>query len=137
MNLIPKPLSVFPLPGTFCLGRRFVVHFLGREAESVATYLIQEVQNRFGLEASLDPKHSSKTDVSLQILDKVDALENLANRDEGYVLNVSDNNGISVVSQQRAGLFYGVQTLFQLFPFQLKLNPCDVILECVKVFILF
>ena len=39
--------------------------------------------------------------------------------EEGYRLKVT-NNGISLTAKEPAGIFYGVQTLLQLFPKQIE-----------------
>jgi hypothetical protein len=59
---------------------------------------------------------SSGAAVKLRLVEFITELSEEPNAAEGYLLQVSPADGVSISAQTRAGLFYGVQSLLQLLP---------------------
>ena len=107
LNLIPQPVEVQIQKGRFRLLSSATIGYgdlsARPEAEMLAARL--RVATRFRL-----PTAATGV-IQLRLNSKPDA--RLGN--EGYTLQVSAQ-GIRITANQRAGLFYGAQTLLQLFP---------------------
>ena len=103
LNLIPYPsqVSSFDADENFSLGADSFINCSGDEQlEFAASFLSQKL--------NLSIKNiSSKGNINLTIN------KNLKEK-EGYKLNITAG-GISIVGNSKAGVFYGVQTLLQLY----------------------
>lgn len=133
MNVIPAPLSVQSGEGSFVLKRQFVVHCGDAIAEGVGRYLVKQVESRYSLSALIDSAKTQIPSIALHIQEGLEILKEIQNRDEGYVLEVVSESGISITAETRAGLFNGVQTFFQLLPVSSKTVQGDVNIKCIKV----
>ena len=108
INLIPQPISVERMSGEFVITEKTSIQYQsGLEKE--ATYLqeLLEASTGFDIETSEGKK------IKRAIVLSVDSVRVATT--EGYELIVSDNS-IVICGADNAGVFYGIQTLLQLFP---------------------
>jgi hexosaminidase len=106
-HFIPQPAMLTPLPGTFTLTPAAVIRTLPEQEKLtfIARYLAERLP--FGLDIKTMPPQTG--DICLQI-SGADAMLG----DEGYRLEVRADR-VTVTAAAEAGLFYGVQTLRQMF----------------------
>jgi hexosaminidase len=112
--IIPEPVQLVKKTGTFVLPSHVVVSASGIKSQPVINALQQKLKVT-GTSFSLNDKKISSPTIVLSVYDKQDA----AIGKEGYRLNVTPKN-ISIKANSPAGLFYGLQTLFQLFPKEIE-----------------
>ena len=113
--LIPKPLRMKPGKGSFQLSKATVLEIPGNntEAQRIATFLTDRIQMAGGpvllpqKEGSID-KDGNKVIICLDPREKEGPAES-------YELKVTVKQ-IVLRAGSGAGLFYGIQTLLQLFP---------------------
>ena len=113
-NEKPNSLSIIPMPEEISIGEGIfrldsTTVLLGansKEAEFVAAYLADRIHRASGYQIAGDPKGASSISLKLD--------PSIAGKEE-YHLSVSPAE-ISIRASAPAGLFYGVQTLFQLMP---------------------
>jgi hexosaminidase len=111
LGVIPQPESVNLSGGTYTLPDKVKIATSGSEDEqNVAEFLVAFLKTR-AISASV-VSESSQASIHLS-LGSQDALVGT----EGYHLTVA-NSGITISANKSAGLFYGLQTLEQLFPAQ-------------------
>jgi hexosaminidase len=111
VSIVPKPISIRPLTGTFRLTRQTKIVPIDAEARQVVDLFNDHLLKTYGFRldvASGVPRSGNF------ILFTGDGAGNLPA--EGYRLAV-DSKTIKVMGQ-KAGLFYGVQSLIQLLPLQ-------------------
>ena len=106
--VVPMPASVAPLSGTYAVPKSVTISATTPDARNVADFAIEFLRSR-GIEASVVP---SPAGANLRLVQSAHDGD-LGN--EGYGLRI-DASGISISSSGGAGLFYGLQTLEQLFP---------------------
>jgi hexosaminidase len=115
LGLIPQPVSMKISDGSLLLKRDLAITINGgRESIQIARYLRDYLNNRFGYESTVWIERADNP--NYQIALNIDENLNLPN-DEGYILAI-DESGISIEALSTKGLFYGVQTLFQILPDQ-------------------
>lgn len=113
--LVPSPLAIQRRKGTAVLMAGWKIQFESGLEESSA-YLAQELLSRFGLELTVE-KYSHRQDKAL-----TDTISLRRNPDlvghvskEAYSLEVSENS-VEIAGSDTAGVFYGIQSLLNLFP---------------------
>ncbi len=104
-NILPTPLRLEKLASTFTIQKKIGVAFSDREAES-AKYLIDKLQNY----VKVKKVAAANGDIVLATKPLSAKYSN-----EGYDLEVTDG-GIRITAATETGLFYGIQSLLQLFP---------------------
>ena len=114
VNLIPQPLEIKVSSGNFTIGENteIIVDSENPKAKEVANYFVEQFNTVSGYSLKVvDSSEENDTKNSITF-----ASNNLTPSlgDEGYKL-ISDENDITITGTPQ-GLFYGVQTLFQLFP---------------------
>ena len=118
--LVPEPVSVVSGNGHFILNNRTTIQVLTRDesAKRVGESLSQKMLLVSG--NKLPVIVYAKKEVTGNSI-RLSLLNDTSLGDEGYKLNVT-MNGISISAHKPAGLFYGMQTLFQLMPKEVEEN---------------
>lgn len=116
-SLIPLPVKVSPAEGTFKLKEDAVIYVSAQSEELLRTgrYLAGMLKPTTGY--SLFVKVSEKIPGAGNIFLTLGGAQGLG--DEGYELNITSKL-IRITAQKSAGLFYGIQTLRQLFPKEIE-----------------
>ncbi|MBO9635930.1 MAG: family 20 glycosylhydrolase [Chitinophagaceae bacterium] len=113
--LIPQPEVVNLQTGSYALNAQSRIEATGgKEAFRIAELLAAQLRpvTGYGLPVANGLTKTIKANlISLELNNKEDA----ALGKEGYSLQVN-NKGVFIKANQPAGLFYGIQTLLQLFP---------------------
>ena len=136
MNVIPLPLSVQLEKGTFPLARRFLVYCEDDVSRGVASFLVSEAEKRYGLIGQLHETEDRAPSIVLRLERDVDFLQSMRGHEEGYTLSVTEE-GIFILAENRSGLFYGVQSFFQLLPISLEIHTQeDIHIPCMRVCLL-
>ena len=117
VNIIPKPAKIKVYNGSFNVSdsTRILAESGNGRAVYIGQYLAQRIEKASGYKLSISSTKKDKMIVGAILLTTAGADEGLG--DEGYVLE-SNKNGV-IIRGRPAGLFYGVQTLFQLLPPQI------------------
>jgi len=106
VNIIPKPNSVEAKTGEFVLNSTTLISYDNAESKRIAELFQSYVNNQYGINLKTAEKKSGKNVVRFVTAAK--------GGDEAYQLEVSPQ-GIDVTGE-KAGLFYGYQSLVQLLP---------------------
>jgi len=114
ISIIPQPESVVPGTGVFTLNAKTVIVAEG-EALPVAEFLKDILKKGTGLDVSIVEKGKKNA----IIFSLVAPAEGAEISKEGYQL-LSSSKSVTITANTEAGLFYGVQTLRQLFPAELE-----------------
>ncbi len=117
VNIIPKPAKIKVFSGTFNVSdsTRIMVESGNGRAVYVGQYLAQRFEKTSGYKLPISSTKKDKMIAGAILLTTAGADKGLG--DEGYTLE-SNKNGV-LIRGRPAGLFYGVQTLFQLLPPQI------------------
>ena len=132
MGVIPAPLLVTPVDGTFQLPELVTVGHQDNDSRNTANYLVNYLQERLQLDsgAELAAAPEGGQTISLRLSQDLPNLLELPHNSEAYELKIQPD-GISVSALQPHGLFNGIQSLCQLLP---ATPPADeVMLECTEV----
>ncbi len=113
-NIIPIPVSVVKNAGSFTLKNNAVIGVPGTDKEvwKVAQFLSSALNTPTGYNTTINSSAPS-ADIKFVLVNDT------ALGKEGYKLNVTSSN-VTISANQTAGLFYGVQTLLQLFPKEIE-----------------
>lgn len=110
ITIIPEPLLLNPMPGSFVVNDQAAIQYSGKGAEKTAAFLNDYLQRNYNFKLPV-----SQTTVSGQASNSIiKIVEARSGKPEGYILEV--NTGRVYLQGDAAGLFYGLQTLIQLFP---------------------
>ena len=110
INIIPQPTSVSREKGEFEITDKTTIKY-GDGLEVEASYLQDMLERSTGIDINTTEGKGRKGAIVLT----VDSARVTTN--EGYELVVSQaNNCITICGADNAGVFYGIQTLLQLFP---------------------
>jgi hexosaminidase len=113
VNLIPQPVEVQVVEGSWALTGGSTISFNNPEGQNVADMLAQKLSRPTGF------KISAKQGTTGAVQLNLNTIENPKIGEEGYTL-VSSANGVVIEANKTAGLFYGMQTLLQLFPKEIE-----------------
>lgn len=113
VNIIPQPVDVQILSGSWTLSEGSAVTYSSDEARRVAELLVAKLNSPTGFKISA--KKGGSGNIQLNINTKADP--KIGN--EGYTIS-SSSNGVVISANAPAGLFYGIQTLTQLFPAEIE-----------------
>ena len=116
ISIVPKPLQLTALEGTFELGPS--THILVSEStRAVGQYLRELLQAATGYALTVTENHeeNGEPDTILLTTSKADA----SLGEEGYELTVTPG-GVVLRAPHPAGLFHGIQTLRQLLPAEIE-----------------
>ena len=108
VNIIPRPMYVSQTEGQFRLTAKTVIGY-DAALKPQAEYLAEKLSGSTGWDFQLK-ENARKADILLTLRDEADTL-----KPEAYRLSVSRRN-VQVVGADAAGVFYGIQSLLQLFP---------------------
>ena len=128
-SIIPQPVKMSLSSEEFELKSSSVIFYSGEELLPLAEYLADEISTSSGLELKI--KEGKGRGLSLALHE--DLLNSLGT--EGYKLNVT-SGGIEIIAGKSAGLFYGIQTLLQMFPSGDDCEECEedeVEMQCVSI----
>jgi hexosaminidase len=116
--LIPQPVSVVSGEGNFLVNNKTTITVSSNDsgARRVAKFLSDKIASATGfpVPVSVNSKNSNAPGTIHLSLNSDKSLGN-----EGYKLNVTPS-AISISANKPAGLFYGMQTLFQLMPKEIE-----------------
>jgi len=112
--LIPEPVSLTKTGAEFLLPQAITISApTGAELKQTTAFLTQKLTAATGSSVSTNNSNNA----TIQLL--LNATPNNAIGAEGYTLSVTPK-GIIIKANKPAGLFYGAQTLVQLFPAQIE-----------------
>ncbi len=109
IQIIPQPVEVQPSDGSFTLTKNSTIGYDSQDCRKIAEMLSVRLNHSTGF--SIKPQQDKTGSIQF-ILNKV-ALPQIGK--EGYTLDASAK-GVIISANAPAGLFYGMQTLLQLFP---------------------
>ena len=112
IHLIPQPVEIKQGSGFFSLTNASAIAYAQPEGRTAADMLAQKLSLPTGFALKAKPGNSAAMS-GIQLT--LNAVPNNQLGSEGYQLAVSPK-AITITANQPAGLFYGVQTLLQLFP---------------------
>src|SRR6185437_10782627 len=104
--VVPQPAHVNALPGTYTVPKSVTISASTADERNVADFTAAFLRSR-GINAVIVPNATGAT-IRLSAGDA--SVPN-----EGYRLRV-DGSGVAIDAKSGAGLYYGLQTLEQLFP---------------------
>jgi hexosaminidase len=115
-SIIPEPVSVNYQSGEYVLGSATTVYVGSEDKDAirVGQWLADALSRPTGLSISLKTGPAMTTSTG-NILLSLNAKADAALGKEGYTLSAG-NAGVVIKANTVAGLFYGTQTLLQLFP---------------------
>lgn len=120
ISIIPEPVSVVKKGGHFVLPGKVTVNSpTTKEMAYVNDYLKDKLSLATGKEVNIS-SNNKNAPIKLIINKKADSKIG----DEGYTLS-STEGGVTIKANKPAGLFYGVQTLVQLFPPQIESDKLE------------
>jgi hexosaminidase len=109
IKVIPEPVDIVMNYGAFDLTKTTTIGFDNKESKAIADLLIEKINapTGFNLKAQL----GTANEIQLNL----NTTPNPTLGKEGYTL-LSTSKGVTITANQTAGLYYGCQTLLQLFP---------------------
>jgi len=114
--IIPEPVSVIKSEGYFALPSNVVIQAPAiPEIKQVVTFLQERLSIPTGSYVAEVSTPTATSTINLILNEK----QNSALGSEGYQLSVTSNH-ITIKANKPAGLFYGVQSLIQLFPKEIE-----------------
>ena len=113
VSVIPQPLTVTPGSGFFSVGQgtKIFIDAQNPELKRNASILSSHIKSLNGF--SVPIKTGSKATSNSITLTLKNAPDSLGN--EGYLL-ISNPEGVTISANTAQGIFYGMQTLYQLMP---------------------
>ncbi|MFI3286549.1 MAG: family 20 glycosylhydrolase [Rikenellaceae bacterium] len=110
INIIPQVESLELLDGDgFTLTAQTSIAARDKEATTIANFFLSKISQATGFENRLS---NGRGEITFSIDSRIET------KAEGYTISV-DSKKINVVGRDAAGLFYGMQSLIQLFPAQI------------------
>ncbi|MGE5106781.1 MAG: beta-N-acetylhexosaminidase, partial [Sphingobacteriales bacterium] len=111
ISIIPEPVSMITAKGEYKTGKQITLSSItvSPEVNKVMNLLRDRLINA-GVNCAILPANSKS---SVQFI--INKYSDKTIGKEGYQLKVS-STGVSITANETAGLFYGLQTLLQLFP---------------------
>lgn len=133
MAVIPKPVTATRKEGYFVLPSKIMIEAVkSNELKQSVALLKDRLTTPTGYFVNVTSVISSLASIKLVLTDKTDALIGA----EGYHLQVTPKQ-ITITANKPAGIFYGVQTLMQLFPKEIesreKVKQANWKIPCVNI----
>ena len=112
VHLIPQPVSLVEQHGQFLFDHSvpLIINTPGQELNETANWFVNQLTTTTGV--TIQQRKSGKNGIHLSLITSGD--KNIIGK-EGYILSVSPTS-VSLKANTVAGIFYGMQTLLQLFP---------------------
>lgn len=107
LNLLPAPLYIVEQDGEFKLTHATTLHFKGNLSDK--EYFQTEIEKLLGSRLKEVKRADKRGGVSIITDSSLDIPK------EGYQLNI-DKHGVSIKASDSDGVFWAIQTLFQLLP---------------------
>ncbi|MDP4209723.1 MAG: family 20 glycosylhydrolase [Bacteroidota bacterium] len=129
INLIPQPVELKPLKGSYLLSRASSIGFNKNDGQKVADMLALKLKTPTGF--SIKPQPGKNGTIQFNLNDVQDPQIGK----EGYTLEAT-SKGVIITANEPAGLFYGIQTLLQLLPKEIESSvevPAKWIIPAVKI----
>lgn len=138
-QLVPSKISIIPEPsqlvrgsGIFKLPAQVLISANAQQEVNYAATYLKDKLSKTGRGVKIVNQESKSANIKLILLSKTDQDIGL----EGYYLSVTGKD-ITIKANKAAGLFYGVQTLLQLFPNEIEsvkpVQQVNWILPCVEI----
>lgn len=111
ITIIPEPVLLTSMPGSFVLNEKAAIHYSGQAAGKVAGFLNDFLQRSYNFKlpvSGYSPKRIGAAHPMIILVEAASA------KPDGYILEV--NTGRVYLQGDANGLLYGLQTLLQLFP---------------------
>jgi hexosaminidase len=116
LAIIPEPVKTITKPGQFILPKNVTIQAASsKEMSPVTDYLKKKLSGATGALITVKSKFAVPATIKLLLSTKADTVLGK----EGYQLWVGAK-GVVIRANEPAGLFYGVQTLMQLFPKEIE-----------------
>lgn len=129
-HVIPKPLETSVKEGSFTLKSSTKVYYADEALFEVAMFLAEKIETSIGFKLKSEKKESAKKGILLTKGASADLGE------EGYTFSITPKL-ITISGVTDKGVFYGIQTLRQLFPPEFESNDVvagiDWTLPCVEI----
>jgi hexosaminidase len=115
INIIPAPVSIKQpkIAADFVINPATQIVLEGSGLEKVATYLNNYLQRYYSFKLKLVKNTASSNAIRLNY-------ERFDNPIEGAYQMTVNNKGVYIAGDNANGVFYGVETLLQLFPIPVK-----------------
>jgi hexosaminidase len=132
INIVPRPQSYILQKGAFTLDENTSLYFegLNEEVNGILKNFRDKIIRATGFQLHHATAVPSKNAIVFQLMSNSELGE------EGYLLNVSSKK-VEIGAQTPAGLFYGMQSLLQLFPTEIlsdrKVNNVDWKIPCIEI----
>jgi hexosaminidase len=128
ISIIPQPVKLNLRQGSFQLKNNTII-FTDPNLVKIAEFL----KNLTGLDLKikdLNMKNFDDNTITLRLIKEEKVL-----RSEGYILEIFPNK-IEILASTPQGMFYGIQTIRQLFPAEIELSPKEILelsIPCVSI----
>ena len=111
--LIPEPVSMTQKEGAYQIRNKIIISSENTTVavKKIAELLVDKLSST-GLAATFTVGMQQQSDIKF-VINKV---ANNTIGKEGYLLSVTEKEGVTINANEPAGLFYGIQTLLQLLP---------------------
>ncbi|MBK6283827.1 MAG: family 20 glycosylhydrolase [Draconibacterium sp.] len=130
ITIIPKPANAILNAGNFKITKNTVIFCNNNDLLPVAEYMVAKISGAMGF--SLQIKEGTGKGINFKISDTADSTSG----NESYKLQVTPKN-IELTANKANGIFYGIQTLLQMLPPQIKSSSLQQNVEwkipCVEI----
>ncbi len=116
LAIIPEPVSTSVMQGEFTLAQTVNIEASSKETEAAVNALSHRLTTATGCKVNVTAS-AANAQVKLILNKNIDSKL----KKEGYSLSVTPK-AVTIKANDAAGLFYGVQTLLQLFPKEIESN---------------
>lgn len=123
LGIVPRPKSIMRVQGDDYRIHHESIVYSDEKGQSIADYLSKFISKSTGFDLVSKPLEKDKDKGILLVVNS-----DLNTTAEGYMLS-SSKDQVKIIGKSPAGLFYGVQTLFQLLPPQIYSSEIQTDLE--------
>ncbi len=109
LNLVPAPVQVKTGKGSFNIDKNTAIVLEGNSFEKISSLLNDYLLQSFGYKLKITKNYTGANAIRLNI-------ERLDNKITGAYILIINDQGINIAGNDESGIFYGIQTLFQLLP---------------------